>query len=225
MLVNIAKFFKISDEELRLLAPVAGCGGTTSPSQPTQPPVQTQVEGSNLDIKISPPPNWQITDYFLGGQLATPLQDGNTSIYVTAVNKPNNDLSGFVDSDVNNLKNSATGTVDFVDRANTVLSGDFATVLHFIYKDSAFKPYVYEHEKTYLKHGDKIYIFDYAADTPESFLRYLDGVKKILNSVTFNSPSLSSEPVSEVPPCPGGMGGNSSHLDENTGQWVLDCSG
>ena len=138
-------------------------------------------------------------------------------------------MPSFVESDVNNLRNSGTGTVNIIEKTNTVISGDFATVLRFLYRDSTFNTYTYEHQKTYLKHGDTIYIFDYAADNREAYSRYLDGAKNILNSITFNSPSVSSESVSGVPPCGDGTGIgtiiNMSHLDESTGQQVLDCSG
>jgi len=51
------------------------------------------------------------------------------------------------------------GTTEIIYRKNSVISGDFPTVLHYIFKGSTIKDYVTE-QKVYLKHGYKIYVLD-----------------------------------------------------------------
>ncbi len=62
-----------------------------------------------------------------------------------------------------------------------LISNNPSMTLHFIYSDSTFKAYIYEHQKTYVKHGDRIYIFDYAADSNQSYRKYLDTINKIIS--------------------------------------------
>jgi hypothetical protein len=138
-------------------------------------------------MKISTPPDWRMSGV-ADGYLVTPTQGGNNSMFIFSAKSPSNNLEGYVSNDIQNLQNSVFGTVDIVNKQNTVISRDFATVLHFIFKDSKTKDYVTEHQKTYLKHGDKIYVFDYTPSR-KSFQRYLEGANAIVSSAEFSSGS------------------------------------
>jgi hypothetical protein len=69
------------------------------------------------------------------------------------------------------------------------IAGAPSISLRFLYRDAQFPEYTYEHQKVFLKHGDTIYLFDYATDNRDSFSVYLQDMKNLLNTVEFNSPA------------------------------------
>ena len=117
-------------------------------------------------MKVSYPPNWKISS-FLSGVILNPPQAGNTSLFISVVEAGDTDLWSFVNSELDGFKESTTGHFDIQDTSmccdgEPQIANNPSVNIHFTYKDSAFKTYVYEHQKTYVKHGDKIYIFDIA---------------------------------------------------------------
>jgi hypothetical protein len=95
-------------------------GQTSEPKQETSNST-TALEQLGLDMKISTPPDWRMSGV-ADGYLVTPTQGGNNSMFIFSAKSPSNNLEGYVSNDIQNLQNSVFGTVDIVNKQNTVIS-------------------------------------------------------------------------------------------------------
>ena len=117
-------------------------------------------------------------------------------MYVTSPSDPNglstifsdpNGLSTFVDDDIYLLNNSWPRTTDNVKKVDTTVSGNKAITVNFIARDAAVEGYSPAHQKTYVQHAGKIYVFDDVPDNPTSDAIYRGDIEKMMESVMYDS--------------------------------------
>ena len=105
-------------------------------------------------------------------------------MFISSFDAPSTDLWAFLNSELDEFERATTGHFDIKETSMCceVFDSHKASVYtQYTYSDATFNTYVYEHLKTYAKYGDRIYTFDFAADSQESFRKYVDIANNIIH--------------------------------------------